>query len=82
MWTPGRFLLLRDWRSDISRRARSAAEHGLQLRPDHGQALAVRGTVHLQTRQFDEALGDFRRALGSGPDCYFPASGMATPTWL
>src|SRR5207237_1136225 len=40
-------------------------------------AFAVRGAVHLEQKQLDHALADFRRALVSNPNHYFPSAGIA-----
>jgi tetratricopeptide (TPR) repeat protein len=57
--------------------ARTAAGRALQLRAEHAHALAVRGDVHLQEKQFEPALADFQRALSSAPRYYVSAAGIA-----
>jgi tetratricopeptide (TPR) repeat protein len=54
-----------------------ASGRALQIAPSHTQALAVRGTVALDRRQFDAALEDFRAALSQDPHNYLAAAGLA-----
>jgi tetratricopeptide (TPR) repeat protein len=61
--------------------ARTAAGRALAMRPDDARSLTVRGAVHVQERQFEPALVDFRRAQASAPR-HFPATARAANTYV
>ncbi|HEV3204069.1 MAG TPA: tetratricopeptide repeat protein, partial [Gemmataceae bacterium] len=57
--------------------AARAADRALEHRPHHPRALAVRGALRQQQKQFQLALDDFNRVLADAPGIYLAAAGRA-----
>ena len=66
------------WRLGQAPDAERAADKALLLQTDDARALAVRGEIQLQQKQYDGAILDFNATLGADPKSWPAAFGRAT----